>query len=165
MNNKKGFTLVELLAVIVILALIMGIAVVGIGSVLSTSRTKIMYENALSIVEGVKKQFALYNEVPDGKQYGFSDTLLETGSTNSPLGGAYEFNTKGDTEREITNGLWQIGTTKSGCTSTTKSYISVDANGVYTLCLHTSGDNKYIYGTEKQIASETSSILLPTTTP
>ena len=53
MKNKKGFTLVELLAVIVILALIMGIAVVGIGSVLSTSRTKIMYENALSIVEGV----------------------------------------------------------------------------------------------------------------
>ena len=34
--NKKGFTLVELLAVIVILALIMSIAIVSIGGILKS---------------------------------------------------------------------------------------------------------------------------------
>ena len=38
MKNKKGFTLVELLAVIVVLAIVMGIAAVAITNVLDTTR-------------------------------------------------------------------------------------------------------------------------------
>ena len=36
--NKKGFTLVELLAVIVVLAIVMGLAVVAISGVLDNAR-------------------------------------------------------------------------------------------------------------------------------
>ncbi len=157
MKNKKGFTLVELLAVIVILALIMGIAVVSIGNVLSSARENTMWENAQGVIEGVRKTLALNNVEAEGKAYGFNDTLFESGAVK--LGdNNIEYATPSGTT--ITTGLWQLASVPTACSSTTKSYVSVDSNGIYTLCLYVSGSgNKYIFGTQSQINQRASAAL------
>ena len=53
-NKAKGFTLVELLAVIVILALIMGIAVFSIGNVINSSKTNTKNSSISAILEATK---------------------------------------------------------------------------------------------------------------
>ena len=52
MKNNKGFTLVELLAVIVVLAIVMGLAVVGITSVLESTRKSAFAADAKSYIDG-----------------------------------------------------------------------------------------------------------------
>ena len=166
MKNKKGFTLVELLAVIVILALIMGIAVVGIGRVLSTAKTDVMWENAQSVLDGVKKTLILNNVTAEGKTFGFNATLFESGGVTSADNSNISYRTmatgtNADVAISGVNGLWQINsnTTLSDCTSTTKSYVKVDATtGVYTLCLITENGTK-IFGTQDKVSARDSSIL------
>lgn len=51
-RNNKGFTLVELLAVIVVLAIVMGLAVVGITSVLDNTRKSAFLADARSFLAG-----------------------------------------------------------------------------------------------------------------
>lgn len=53
-KNKKGFTLVELLAVIVILAIVMGLAAVAITSVLNNTRRSAFVTDAKSFIEGAR---------------------------------------------------------------------------------------------------------------
>ena len=117
-NNKKGFTLVELLAVIVILALIMSVAVVSMGSVLETARKNTMKETAATIIDGVKKQLTLnnklYNDATTGLDYGsggaifyFTHSLLDQGAVDSPMGGTFQI---------------YDGTTTSKITSSTTTY-------------------------------------------
>ncbi len=50
--NKKGFTLVELLAVIVVLAIVMSLAVVSITSVVDDTRRKGFVSDAKSFLDG-----------------------------------------------------------------------------------------------------------------
>ena len=161
MKNKKGFTLVELLAVIVILALIMGVAVVSIGNVLQESKETVMFENAQSVIDGVKKQFAIKIESPNGRYYGFSSSLLSQGGVQSPLGGNFVYRSldgeNGDVE--VTTGLWRLGTTPQACAAGVPSYISVDSNGKFTICLTAGAGQKYITGTEDQIAARTASCI------
>ena len=160
MKNKKGFTLVELLAVIVILALIMGIAIVSIGNVVQDSQRDVMFENAQSVINSLRTTFAIKFVDPDGA-YGFNSTIFGGRSVKSPMGGEFEFRdistAAGDVE--ITPGLWKLGgTAPSTCDGTTKSYVLV-TDGVYKLCLHTNGTNKYIFGTEAEINSNTSTVI------
>lgn len=54
MKNKKGFTLVELLAVIVVLAIVMGIAAVAITNVLDSTRKNAYVASAKQYIEGAK---------------------------------------------------------------------------------------------------------------
>lgn len=157
MKNKKGFTLVELLAVIVILALIMGIAVVSIGNVLQTSKEQVMFENAQSIIDGAKKHFAIKIESPEGKTYGFSKAFLSQGGTKSPLGGEFVFRTMGDAQsgdKEVTTGLWKLGTAPVSCTASVASYISVASNGKYSICLTAGSTDKYLYCDEDKISAQ-----------
>lgn len=53
-RNNKGFTLVELLAVIVVLAIVMGLAVVGITSVLDNTRKSAFASDAKSFIQGAR---------------------------------------------------------------------------------------------------------------
>lgn len=55
--NKKGFTLVELLAVIVILAIVMLIAVTAIGPIMSKSRKGALGNEGIFLVDAAKTAF------------------------------------------------------------------------------------------------------------
>ena len=54
MKNRKGFTLVELLAVIVVLGIVMGIAAVAITNVLDTTRKNAYVASAKQFIAGAK---------------------------------------------------------------------------------------------------------------
>ena len=58
MKNKKGFTLVELLAVIVILAIILVIAVPKILTVIDDTRKESMKSSALMIIDSAEREYA-----------------------------------------------------------------------------------------------------------
>jgi len=53
-NNEKGLTLIELLAVIVILGIIAAIAVPAIGNIISNSKDKALLADASNILAGAK---------------------------------------------------------------------------------------------------------------
>ena len=101
MKNKKGFTLVELLAVIVILALIMSIAIVSIGGILRSTRESTFKETAATIIHGVRQELTLANKLPNTgtgnsstMYYGFSKSILDK-DPSLPLGGNISYNTTG----------------------------------------------------------------------
>ena len=73
-KNNDGFTLVELLAVIVVLAIVMGLAVVGITSVLDNTRKSAFASNAKLFIEGAR------NLVRSDQ----ANALLGTSSTYAP---------------------------------------------------------------------------------
>lgn len=54
LKNKKGFTLVELLAVIVILAIILAIAVPGISGIINNSRRSAFEADVKMIITGIE---------------------------------------------------------------------------------------------------------------
>lgn len=56
--NKKAFTLVELLAVIIILGLLMAIAIPSVSKYLAQSRTKTYMNTLSSYADGVTKMVA-----------------------------------------------------------------------------------------------------------
>ncbi len=154
-NNKKGFTLVELLAVIVILALIMGIAVVSIGGVLDSARKSTMKETAVSIINGVRQQLTIANELKAG-DYLFTTALLEKGGTDSPLGGTFKIATALDTGTSkncaggklIGSTVCRLTATDTACSATTaNSFVRVYQSGTtytYAICLSAGSGNKYI---------------------
>lgn len=124
-DNKKGFTLVELLAVIVILALIMSIAVVSMSSVMDSARRGTMKETAAQIIAGVRQQLTLnnatYNDTSKGRNYEngvyyfFNMELLEKGGTEAPLGGTYAIIANRDANPStVKAGTTTVATSKVG---------------------------------------------------
>lgn len=60
MKNKKAFTLVELLAVVVILAIIMGIAAISVNMVLKKGKDGV-YKNYESTLKGAAESYLIYD--------------------------------------------------------------------------------------------------------
>ena len=165
MKDKKGFTLVELLAVIVILALIMSIAIVSIGGVLKSSRENTFKETALSIISGVKMQSTVPNELKAGTYY-FTSNLLDN-DNELPFGGKIKYSTvttTGTSPNAVpgTNGVIGRVTYKevnaTNCKQSTSSYVSVkNVNEKYefSICLTpatiTTTSQKYLYGKEADL--------------
>ena len=154
MENKKGFTLVELLAVIVILALIMSIAIVSISGVLQDSREKAYRETAESIIKGVRQRLALANEQKAGAYY-FTTNILESGGKQSPFGNDIKFRTDQGTQVLGTSDIYYVATVPS-CTDESISFVSVAIDSTtnkvtYSICLTAGKGNKYVTGTEDQI--------------
>lgn len=71
MKNEKGMTLVELLAVLVILGIIAAIAIVMIGNVIEKSRDKANANEALSIINAAKMAYSNseYGQGSNAKNY------------------------------------------------------------------------------------------------
>ena len=56
-NKEDGFTLVELLGVIVILGIILAIAIPGIGTIVDNARTKTAEQQELLVIDAAKLYF------------------------------------------------------------------------------------------------------------
>ena len=178
MKNKKGFTLVELLAVIVILALIMGIAVVSIGGILNSSRQSAFKETAASIINGVRQQLTIANELNTG-YYFFTKNILEKGADKTSFGDSITYITAAETSG-TNSGKWKINTASSGtyaslnaigtmgvyklasgtatCNDTSMSFVQVTVTSTtsnvyeYKICLTAGSGKKFINaGTEKAL--------------
>jgi len=65
LNNEKGLTLVELLAVIVILGIIAAIAIPSIGGVIENSRIKAAKADALNAISAANLYFAENDQESD----------------------------------------------------------------------------------------------------
>lgn len=66
MRNTKGFTLVELLAVIVILAVVMTIAVSAVGPLMSRARKGSLGNEGLGMIDGAKSAYQLQQMKANG---------------------------------------------------------------------------------------------------
>lgn len=100
-RNNKGFTLVELLAVIVVLAIVMGIASIAITNVLDSTRKKTFASSAEMYIEGARDLISLAEMLSDttvtlpkcaatGNTSDINLGLIKTeGGESSPYGGDY----------------------------------------------------------------------------
>lgn len=73
MQNKKGFTLVELLAVIVVLAVVMVIATTAIGPILTKTRKGALGSEGLALIDAAKMAY-------QAEQMASSDRIKSTES-------------------------------------------------------------------------------------
>jgi len=73
-KNEKGLTLIELLAVIVILGIIAAIAIPSIASIIQKSKEDAVKADAITVINAAKNYVAA-NGIP--KDATISDTLLE----------------------------------------------------------------------------------------
>jgi len=149
MKNRKGFTLVELLAVIVILALIMGIAAYSMQGVTENVRISSMKSSALSFVDGVRTTLLSTMELQSG-DYFFDETILET-DVESPWGGQFKYK---DTDADGVIRAGNEGT--QVCGGDSGSFVTVHevSSGVYSynVCLFDSNGN-FIYASEKVLSN------------
>lgn len=159
MKNKKGFTLVELLAVIVILALIMSIAIISIGGILNSARISTFKETAASIIDAVQKHLIVNNELKpkDTTAYfAFTSDIVEKGGTESPLGGNILYKGSGTAQGTYAQigqtpvyRITQSGNTAIACAAAKDSYVKVEyisssSKYNYYICLTAGSGNKYI---------------------
>ena len=172
LKNKKGFTLVELLAVIVILALIMGIAVAAMSGVIGDSQKNSARRTAASIIDGVRQKLTLEGELKTGV-YQFTNAILERGGVTSPFGGNYVYATtapSGSTAIGKT-GVYRTATTVTTndkkCEATTTSYVIVEAAAgtktQYYVCLTSGTGYEFIAGSESDILADKDGVVRTTT--
>ena len=155
--NKKGFTLVELLAVIVILAILMAIAATNIGPVIDNSRRSSMRTTAQMIITGVQTQLQT-NLVLEPGTYEFSKAILERGGISAPFGGDYVYREIAATDSKIGAGVIQESTTAkdvvANCGENKTSFVSIDrdagGNYIYSICLSTTKGG-WLAGTREQV--------------
>ncbi len=128
--NKKGFTLIELLAVIVILAILIAVAVPAITRYLASARANTFKDNALSVIEAVRK-----------------DKIINGGGTTTYT---YEYiNDNGLLEKKLNKSPYGEDYKESSCVKVTTDEST--GTDTYLICLT---DGKYgIKGTEDEIIS------------
>ncbi|SEM51314.1 type IV pilus assembly protein PilA [Terribacillus saccharophilus] len=100
LKSEKGFTLVELLAVIVILAILAAIAIPAIGSIIAKSKQDSIDASAQQMIEAAR----LAEAAGDLKRGGSIslDTLVEDGYLKRPV--------NPDTDEAIDNGNVKLST-------------------------------------------------------
>ena len=179
LKNKKGFTLVELLAVIVILALIMSIAVVAMSGIIGSSQENSARRTAANLISGVRQRLMLNGNLKTGTYY-FTNGILERGGKTSPLGGDFTYITGTEQTDNVntyekvagTDGIYYkksgLETTMPECSPSGTSFVhaSVPADGsaaVYTICLVSGAGNRYVKGTETEILADSDAVIVTPT--
>ncbi len=160
--NKKGFTLVELLAVIVILAILMAIAATNIGPVIDNSRRSSMRTTAQQLIDAVRLQLTSNYELFPG-QYCFSEAILDSGGKSAPFGGEYAYCSCTAENNKIGSGVCPDGanaasteTSSAGaCAASEHSYVVVGRDEdtySWSICLTTTNHaGGYLYATRDQL--------------
>ncbi|EPZ39683.1 hypothetical protein C289_0304 [Anoxybacillus ayderensis] len=111
-RNEKGLTLIELLAVIVILGIIAAIAIPSIGGLIENSRKDAHIANAQQMVNAARLAYTADNTVTEYTlQYLEQQKYLEP--VKKPGGGSYD---KTESKVVLQNGTW-IVILKSGNTT------------------------------------------------
>jgi len=97
LRNEKGFTLVELLAVIVILGIIAAIAVPSIAGIIGGAKEDAQRANAMQMIEASRLAQASgleFDQVDAGNQDGYTlETLIDNGyleEFDNPEGAGYD---------------------------------------------------------------------------
>ena len=62
MKNNKGFTLVEVLAMLVVLGIIIGVTVPNITGILSNQKTNLIAEDGIKMIENAKNEFIVISD-------------------------------------------------------------------------------------------------------
>lgn len=122
MKNNKGFTLVETIAVIIILGVILSIAVPSITNVVKSTNKNRMISDAETFISEVK-------------EYVESDTIG---------------NTPNDNKYKLVNIKSKLSKSPYGKEYKENSYVQIVNNNVYTVCL-TDGEYKATTETEGSI--------------
>lgn len=99
LKNQKGMTLIELLAVIVILGIIAAIAIPSIGNIIQNSREDAVKADAISILNAAKLYVASNGEEEDGtttmtkaaKGDGPLDEFIDSGTSLDEVGYTVEY--------------------------------------------------------------------------
>lgn len=94
MKNNKGFTLIEVLAMLVVLGIIIGVTVPNVTGILSNQKTNLIAEDGIKMIENAKNEFILSEKVKypeDGKCVIFTLDRLDKNSDieNGIEGGKY----------------------------------------------------------------------------
>ena len=97
-NNKKGFTLVELVIVVAVMAVLVAVAIPTVQSITGTAKTAVQDSNARTIESMIKLAEAEASKTGDGTATLTADGI-DTALTNAKLGietGTFAYNpTKG----------------------------------------------------------------------
>lgn len=125
MKNNKGFTLVETIAVIIILGVVLSIAVPSITNVVKSTNKNRMISDAETFISEVK-------------EYVESDTIG---------------NTPNDNKYKLVNIKSKLSKSPYGKEYKENSYVQIVNNNVYTVCL-TDGEYKATTETEGSIKVE-----------
>ena len=128
-NNKKGFTLVELVIVVAVMAILVAVAIPTIGSIRGSAKTSVEKSNAQTIESIIKLAESKYTTVTDQN---IADELAA-----AKLGitaGTFAYNTKtGDCKVATAAGsdekLIVIETSTAGVTSVKFGDATGDASG------------------------------------
>ena len=94
MKNNKGFTLVETIAVIIILGVILSIAVPSITNVVKSTNKNRMISDAETFISEVKEyvESDTIGNTPSDKKYTLEDIKGKTKLSKSPYGKEYKKN-------------------------------------------------------------------------
>ena len=131
--NRKGFTLVELLAVIIILAIVVGITIPAVLSTVNGAKTKAFHTAAETSADWLERQYQLYT----------------IDSNSDGLNGSWKnsFNSLTAANRQITisdAGIIESAGLKTSNIASIKAYVSTTGRVCVVLTAQQNGD---YYGT------------------
>ncbi|UOY92625.1 type II secretion system GspH family protein [Ectobacillus sp. JY-23] len=134
LKNERGLTLVELLAVIVILGIVAAIAVPTIGSVIQKSRENAVKADAIQVLNAAKTYVAengapadTTNEAGETVETEITKSQLEEYVDNAKLGESYSVSVSGDGKTfELNTGKIQVGKITIQFTDATIADINAD---------------------------------------